>query len=129
MAATDLCSKAEHRRRVLLVEDNQGVARVISIILSRRGHEVMVAIDGLEAIEIAQQELPDSIICDLNMPQLDGFGVIDALRGNLLTAQIPVCALTAQQDARARAIRSGFDRFLVKPASVADLVEFIESDC
>jgi threonine synthase len=84
--------------RVAVVDDNEDARRLIRRILQAQGNYTLFeATDGLEAIRLAQSELPDLMILDLMMPELDGFSVLDALEENPQTAAIPVIVVTAKE--------------------------------
>lgn len=89
---------ADRFPRVLIVDDTEEARRLIRRILQAQGnYQIMEAANGRQAIEIAEKELPDLIVLDLMMPELDGFGVMDALRANSQTAPIPVIVVTAKE--------------------------------
>jgi threonine synthase len=84
--------------KVLVVDDTEEARRLIRRILQAQGnYTILEAADGQQAIEIAAKELPDLLILDLMMPELDGFGVLDALKTNPDTAPIPVIVVTAKE--------------------------------
>jgi threonine synthase len=84
--------------RVAVVDDNEDARRLICRILQAQGNYTLFeACSGLEAVNLAQSELPDLIILDLMMPELDGFSVLDALEENPQTASIPVIVVTAKE--------------------------------
>jgi len=88
---------ADRFPRVLIVDDTVEARRLIRRILQAQGnYQIMEAANGQEAIETAQVELPDLIILDLMMPEIDGFGVLDALKADAQTAPIPVIVVTAK---------------------------------
>jgi len=105
-------------RRVLVVDDNVDAAESLAEMLRLLGHEVAVAHDGPHALERAQREPPDVVLCDLGLPGLDGYAVARALRadpalsGSLLVA---VSGYAGEVEVR-RALEAGFDRHLAKPA-------------
>jgi threonine synthase len=83
---------------VLIVDDTEEARRLIRRILQSQGeYQIFEAADGHQALEIAQQELPELIILDLMMPELDGFAVLDALKADPRTAQLPVIVVTAKE--------------------------------
>ncbi len=82
--------------RILLVEDNQSAIVQIRTFLENEGFDVVVAKNGLEAIDSVRESIPDGIILDLMMPKMDGFEVLNTLRGAKETAQVPVLILTAK---------------------------------
>jgi threonine synthase len=83
---------------ILIVDDTEAARRLIRRILQAQGnYRILEAANGRQAIETARKELPDLIILDLMMPEVDGFGVLDALKGNESTAEIPVIVVTAKE--------------------------------
>jgi threonine synthase len=89
---------AERYPRIEIVDDIPEARRLLRRILQSQGdYTVFEASDGNQAIELAQKELPDLIILDLMMPEVDGFGVLDALKANRDTAHIPVVVVTAKE--------------------------------
>jgi threonine synthase len=89
---------ADRFPRVLIVDDTEPARRLIRRILQAQGnYQIMEAASGRQAVEIAQNELPDLIILDLMMPEMDGFGVLDALKTDANTAPIPVVVVTAKE--------------------------------
>lgn len=125
-------SPAPHRHRVLLVDDNVDTARSLSRLLTRRGHEVATAYDGLVAIRIAHEFRPDVLLLDLGLPGLDGYALARRLRADGF-ATAPMIAISgyAQEADRARAQEAGFNRHFAKPVdfeSLAALLAAASSD-
>ena len=115
----------ESKPRVLVVEDAGIQVRLMELTLIRAGFEVEAAWDGQEALRRIEDYLPDVIILDVEMPGMNGFQVLNALRGNPRTASIPVLMLTAHaKDSRLFEEWAGSaDAFLTKPFSPPELVE------
>ena len=89
---------ADRYPRIAIVDDNEDARRLIRRILQSQGnYSLFEAAGGRQAIELAQKELPDLIILDLMMPEMDGFAVLDALKANPKTAPIPVIVVTAKE--------------------------------
>lgn len=104
-------------RRILLVEDEDGLRRVMKDLLEREGYAVAEARDGVAAIDECDRMAPDLIMLDLNLPGLDGYGVLQQLRSRKATKDIPVIILTAKgdEDNEVRVFELGADDFLTKP--------------
>jgi len=104
-------------RRVLVADDNLPSREILREVLEMSGYEVMEASDGEEAVQKAQRNKPDLMLLDIQMPRLDGFGVLKALRADPQLASLPVLALTAfaMQGDRERAMDAGFDGYITKP--------------
>ncbi|HUK22197.1 MAG TPA: ATPase, T2SS/T4P/T4SS family [Gemmatimonadales bacterium] len=104
-------------RKVLLVEDEDSLRRVMKDLLEREGYAVTEARDGVQALDQVDRVGPDIIVLDLNLPGLDGYGVLSHLRSRPATAGIPVVVLTAKgdEDNEVRVFELGADDFLTKP--------------
>ena len=103
--------------KVLLVDDEDMLRRVMKDLLERDGYSVVEARDGVEALDQVDRHAPDVIVLDLNLPGLDGYGVLTHLRSRPTTAHIPVMVLTARGDEEneVRVFEMGADDFLTKP--------------
>jgi type II secretory ATPase GspE/PulE/Tfp pilus assembly ATPase PilB-like protein/ActR/RegA family two-component response regulator len=103
--------------KVLLVDDEDQLRRVMRDLLERDGYTVTEARDGVEALDQIDRHAPDIIVLDLNLPGLDGYGVLSHLRSRPATVAIPVVVLTAQgdEDNEVRVFEMGADDFLSKP--------------
>lgn len=112
------------RRRVLLADDDPALRRLIGTTLGSGDFEVLQAVDGEEALRMAQQQLPELVLLDVNMPKRDGFEVCRLLKREPQTRDIKVVMLTARTtDAdRARARDVGADDYFVKPFSPVQLL-------
>jgi DNA-binding response OmpR family regulator len=103
--------------RVLLVDDEDQLRRVMRDLLERGGYTVFEAGDGAQALEQVDVHAPDILVLDLNLPGLDGYGVITQLRSRPTTEHIPIIVLTAKgdEDNEVRVFELGADDFLSKP--------------
>src|SRR5579884_4041243 len=103
--------------KVLLVDDEDSLRKVMRDLLERDGYAVSEARDGVEALDQIDRVGPDIIVLDLNLPRLDGYGVLSHLRSRPATAAIPVIVLTAKgdEDNEVRVFELGADDFLTKP--------------
>ncbi len=104
--------------RVLVVEDNADAAESLRRLLRMHGHEVSVAVNGLDGVAEAKRSRPDAVVCDIGLPGMDGYAVASAIRGDPETARARLIAVTGygRAEDRARALSSGFDDHIVKPA-------------
>lgn len=102
---------------VLLVEDEEPLRRVMKDLLEREGYTVVEAPDGVRALEEVDRHAPDVIILDLNLPGLDGYGVLQQLRSRPATQHVPIMVLTAKgdEDNEVRVFELGADDFITKP--------------
>ncbi len=114
---------------VLVIEDDPEIRRLIAEILGYEGFSVSTAENGTMGERLARQDPPDVIVCDIIMPELDGFGVLKALQANPQTATIPFIFLTAFSDPRnlRNGMRLGADDYLVKPVDPDDLIASIRT--
>jgi signal transduction histidine kinase/DNA-binding response OmpR family regulator len=116
--------------RILLAEDNEFNQQVVEHLLVRQGHTVRVAGNGREALAALEREPFDLLLLDVQMPELDGFQVIEAVRQREHAAggHLPVIALTARsmKGDRERCLQAGMDDYLAKPARAADLFAAID---
>ncbi len=115
--------------KILLIEDETSVRENISDLLEAEGFETITAANGKVGINLAITQVPDVILCDLMMPELDGYGVLKILRQELLTATIPFIFLTAKStrnDVR-KGMNLGADDYLTKPFTRAELLGAINS--
>jgi two-component system cell cycle response regulator DivK len=113
--------------KVLVVEDTEVNRLVLSSRLGSQGFEVVVAVDGEEGLDKAQQEEPDIILLDMYLPGMDGEQVIQALKQDVSTQNIPIIAITAHATSRRRdaTIDLGCDEYEMKPVNFERLVEKI----
>jgi CheY-like chemotaxis protein len=102
---------------LLLVEDNEDNRIIYSTVLRHLGYTVVEALDGMQAITLARSELPDLILMDISLPEVDGWEATRILRADPTTKGIPIIALTAHAlaDDRERATAVGFTSYLAKP--------------
>jgi len=115
-------------KKVLLIEDNQDVRENTAEILSLENYDITTAENGKIGVEKAFKLLPDLIICDIMMPELDGYSVFEALRVNAKTAGIPFIFLTAKSEKAdmRKGMNLGADDYLTKPFEAVDLLDAIE---
>ena len=109
--------------RILLVEDHADAAEMLRELLALSGHEVTVASSGPAALATLRQRAADVVLCDLGLPDMSGYEVARAVRGDPSLAAIPLVALTGygQPEDRARTSEAGFDEHLVKPVGLDEL--------
>jgi two-component system, OmpR family, phosphate regulon response regulator PhoB len=108
---------------VLIVEDEPDIAELIEMNFKREGLSTLIAHDGVSAVRVAQESIPDVIVLDLMLPVKDGFGVFKDLRGDNRTSKIPVLMLTAKgaMEDRIAGLELGADDYLTKPFSPKEL--------
>jgi len=115
-------------KKILAVDDEKAIVRLVQVNLEREGYEVVTAYDGREALEKVASERPDLVVLDVMMPYMDGFEVLQQLKKDPNTRDIPVIMLTAKaQDADVfRGWQSGVDCYLTKPFNPMELKAFVK---
>jgi CheY-like chemotaxis protein len=113
--------------KILLVEDNEMNRDMLSRRLSRRGYQVLIAVNGEQGIATAQAELPDLILMDMSLPVLDGWEATRRLKAAAETRAIPIIALTAHAMSgdREKCFAAGCDEYDTKPVEFRRLMEKI----
>ena len=117
-------------QRVLLVDDNADSTEPLSLLLQAKGHETRVAVEGGQAISVADDFQPTCVVLDLGLPGMDGSGVARRLRARPYGAQLTLVALTGWtgQEVRAKAAAAGFDYHLVKPVNWEELEHIVTAE-
>jgi CheY-like chemotaxis protein len=121
-------SVGEGAKRILIAEDSAATRTAISAMLKRMGYDVLVALNGEEAVTLARQEQPDLILMDIMMPVMDGIEALKNIRGDIRLRATPIVMLTSTTDVRmvTEAIESGANDYIAKPFSVTLLTERVE---
>jgi len=109
---------------ILLVEDNEMNRDMLSRRLKRKGHEVEIATDGEQGVEMSKTVMPDLILMDMSLPKIDGWEATRRIKENSDTSSIPVIALTAHAMAedREKALSAGCDEYDTKPVELPRLL-------
>lgn len=115
-------------KTVLVIEDEASILNNICTILQISGYNFLKASNGLEALELLSIQLPQVILCDVMMPEMDGFEVLKNVRQNPLTQTIPFCFLSARADVVDIdfGISLGANAYVTKPFSAKDLLAAVE---
>ena len=115
-------------KKILVVDDERHIVRLVEVNLQRAGYDVVVAYDGVEALEVFAREKPDMVVLDVMMPRMDGFEVLKKLQADPESRNVPVIMLTAKaQDADIfRGWSSGVSSYLTKPFNPRELLTFVE---
>jgi len=115
--------------RILVIEDNDANLELMVYLLRAFGHETLAARDGVEGLELARREATDLVLCDLQMPRLDGFALARELRQDARLARLPLVAVTAfaMRDDRERVLAAGFDGYITKPIVPEEFVGQVEA--
>jgi DNA-binding response OmpR family regulator len=109
-------------KHVLLIEDEPNIAEAMRFLLTREGFRVSHLADGHDVLDLVQRDRPDLLILDHMLPGMSGLEILQALRADPQTSELPVMMLTARGRDRALAERAGADRFISKPFSNADIL-------
>ena len=114
--------------KILLVEDNEMNRDMLSRRLTRRGFEVIFAVNGQEGVDLAVSERPDIILMDLSLPVLDGWEATRRVKADDATRSVPIIGLTAHamSGEREKAIEAGCDDYDTKPVEIERLIDKIE---
>ena len=114
---------------ILLIEDNEMNRDMLSRRLTRRGYEIVTAVDGLQGLSMASSETPDLILMDMDLPEIDGWEATRRLKSDSATNQIPIIALTAyaMSGDREKALEAGCDDYDTKPIVLKRLLGKLES--
>jgi two-component system cell cycle response regulator DivK len=117
--------------RVLVVEDNEKNMKLFRDVLTAKGYSTLEATTGARAVELAAEHVPDLVLMDIQLPDLDGSAALARLRADDRTTSIPVLALTAQamHGDRERFLAAGFDGYIAKPVDVIELIATVRRYC
>jgi|ERR1043166_2692188 DNA-binding NarL/FixJ family response regulator len=116
-------------KKILVIEDESATLENLVLMLEMEGFKPFSAPNGRLGVEVARRELPDVILCDVSMPELDGYGVLESLRADSSTVSIPFIFLTAKGDKKdlRTGMNLGADDYLTKPASAEDVLNAINA--
>jgi CheY-like chemotaxis protein len=119
---------ADLMKTALIIEDNLEIRENTTELLELAGYNVITANNGTEGIEAASMRVPDVILCDIMMPQTNGYEVLQVLKDNPITAQIPFIYVTASAEKKDinMAMEMGADGYVRKPFDVRELMDAIE---
>ena len=122
-------SSNSDRKKLLLVDDDPNLILLVKDYLEFNGYEVITAGHGREAMKILEEEIPDLIVCDVMMPEMDGYTLVERVRQDARTNWIPVLFLSAkgQSQDRVKGLNTGADVYMVKPFEPEELVAQVES--
>jgi DNA-binding NarL/FixJ family response regulator len=116
-------------KKILVVEDEPATLANLVLMLEMEGFKAFSAPNGELGVAVAKRELPDVILCDVSMPELDGYGVLESLRADKATVSIPFIFLTAKTDKKdlRAGMNLGADDYLTKPASADEVLQAIRA--
>ena len=118
-------ARSRARARVIVIDDDPNIRELLTIHLNNSGYQVLAAEDAVVGGRMIMQARPDLIICDVNMPYLDGFEFVEAMKGDPATRDIPVVMLSSEDDPTGRASRLGVAAYLKKPVQAGRLLEVV----
>jgi two-component system chemotaxis response regulator CheY len=114
-------------KRILTIDDSKTMRDMLMLTLSNNGFEVLQAVDGLDGLDVLGREMVDVVITDINMPKLDGYGVIQHMRERPEYDDLPILVLTTEsdQEKKERARKLGATGFIIKPFNPTGLVDVL----
>ena len=117
------------KSKILLVDDNADMRDYVRRLLIHQGYQVETAMDGMVALAMVRRQVPDLVLTDVMMPQLDGFGLLRELRSDPMTQEVPIVLLSARagEEARIEGLAAGADDYLTKPFSARELLARVEA--
>lgn len=112
---------------VLAIDDSRTIRTLLDVTLREYGFDVTTAEDGVEGLETFSKTQPDVVITDINMPRLDGFGVIEGIRQGEVNRSAPIIVLSTEsgEDLKTRARKAGATGWIVKPFEEASLISVL----
>lgn len=113
--------------KILVVDDEPPIVRLMEFILARQGHEMLVAVNGQEALDKVRTHQPDLVLLDIMMPRIDGYEVARTLRADPATADLPIIMLSAkaQEEDIQKGMDVGVNEYITKPFSPDQLVHVV----
>jgi DNA-binding response OmpR family regulator len=116
------------KRKILIVEDEESLLKLESILLTSKGYEVRGVTNGQAALDAVAEELPDLVLLDIMLPEIDGFEVCRRIKSNPDTRHLPIIMLTAKKSREdmARGEKVGADWYITKPFKSAMVIETIQ---
>jgi two-component system cell cycle response regulator DivK len=114
-------------KTILIVEDNEKNMKLARDILRAKGYSTLEAVNGLDGVKLAHEYMPDLVLMDIQLPDINGIEAFERIRGHAATAKVPVVAFTASVTAndRSRIGDAGFDGFLGKPINLKEFLETV----
>ncbi len=115
-------------KRILIVDDHEKNLKLVKVVLKSNGYETIEAEDGKKGIEKAREHLPDMILMDIQMPEIDGLEAMKILKSNESTGNIPIIALTSyvMKGDKERFLAEGFDAYIPKPVDINELLKTVK---
>jgi len=118
----------DRKKRILIVDDERDIIKALTVRLQSKGYGVFGALGGAQGIFMANKEIPDLIILDIRMPDVDGFSVVETLKQSDRTSRIPIIFLTGspERDADERAMGLGARFYIKKPYDPEELIDAVK---
>jgi DNA-binding response OmpR family regulator len=116
------------KKKILIVEDDADVARLLSARLKSAGYEALIAVDAIQGVQFSHRQKPDLIILDLMLPAGDGLSVVENLRLSAYSSRIPIIVLTGikDEDYKNKAMEKGVSAYFQKPYNADELLSAIK---
>ena len=116
-------------KKILVIDDEEWLREMVQLALTQKGYEVIEASNGAKGVEVAGAELPDLVLCDVNMQKMDGYGTLSSLRNQPATASIPFILMTGLADnaGMRHGMELGADDYLAKPFTIDALYAAVEA--
>jgi CheY-like chemotaxis protein len=116
-------------KSILVIDDKEEIRTLINAVLTNYGFNVMEADNGRRGVQMLRDQKPDLVVCDINMPGMNGYETLDAVRESLATAPTPFILMTGlvSRDGFRRGMAGGADDYLVKPFTPDELIEAVMS--
>jgi DNA-binding response OmpR family regulator len=115
-------------KKILVIDDEEWLREMVQMALRQKGFDVVEAENGVRGIEVARKELPDLVLCDVNMEKMDGYATLSSLRADPITASIPFILMTGLADhaGMRHGMELGADDYLPKPFTIEALYAAVE---
>jgi two-component system, cell cycle response regulator DivK len=116
------------KKTILIVEDNEKNMKLARDLLEAKGYATLTAVNGLEGVRLAKDHIPDLVLMDIQLPDINGIEAYEQLRADARTAAVPVVAFTASVTPtdRTRVMQAGFDGFLSKPINIKEFLSTVK---
>jgi CheY-like chemotaxis protein len=125
--SAELAPMPQSRRKVLIVDDEEIMRELLTLHLTHHGYSVILAADAVEAAHLVLKEHPDLIVLDVELPYMDGYEFVAALKADPATKHVPVVFLTSREDVADRATALGASAYLNKPVLATQLLKVLET--
>jgi two-component system, cell cycle response regulator DivK len=116
------------KKTILIVEDNEKNMKLARDLLEAKGYATLAAVNGVDGVQLAKDHVPDLVLMDIQLPDINGIEAYEQLRADARTAAVPVVAFTASVTPtdRTRVMQAGFDGFLSKPINIKEFLSTVK---